>query len=241
MKKEDILFNIITRTHNSPDLFTRCADSIQGQSFKNIHHVVTYQEDKDLEYINEHKIENTNVVPVPNVKKLQGVWFNRDGHYLEHAPYETFLNVANKYVKKGWILYLDDDDILTDYKVLEVVVDHIHSFQDENRSIIAPINYLNEYYMPNHEYLNHYASGMPLQLGQIAMSGFMFHSKNVDKMVFEEWAFGDFYAFSNYEKQIFNRYILNFPVVSQLKRGWGNNLDSYVNVNKAHIEYEKNM
>ena len=72
MKKEDILFNIITRTHNRPDLFKRCVDSIKNHRFKNIHHIVTYQNDKDLEYINKYKIKNTTVVPVPNIKKFKG-------------------------------------------------------------------------------------------------------------------------------------------------------------------------
>jgi len=238
VKKEDILFNIITRTHNRPNLFKRCVDSIRNHRFKNIHHVVTYQNDKDLEYINKYKIDNTTVVPVPYVRKLKGVWFDRDGHYVDHAPYNTFFNIAHKYVKKGWIIYIDDDDVLADHKALDVVADHILKFKDEDRSIIAPTNYLNQYYMPNHEYLNYYASGKELEQGQIAMQGFIFHSKNVDKMVFDEWAFGDLYTFKNYEKHIFNRYILNFPVVYQPKRGMGYNSDSYDRINEGDLVFK---
>ena len=239
MKKEDILFNIITRTHNRPDLFKRCVDSIKNHRFKNIHHIVTYQNDKDLEYINKYKIKNTTVVPVPNIKKFKGVWLDRDGHYLEHAPYNTFFNIAHKFLQKGWILYLDDDDILADHKALDIVADHIVKFKDENRSIITPMNYLDKYSMPSYEYLNYYASGKALERGQIAMSSFIFHSKNASKMIFDEWAFGDYYTFSNYEKHIFNRYVLTFPVVRQPKRGMGYNSDSYDRINKGDLIFKK--
>ena len=55
------MFNIITRTHNRPNFFKKCVESIKSQSYKDIHHIITYQSDLDLEYILPNKIDNTTI------------------------------------------------------------------------------------------------------------------------------------------------------------------------------------
>ena len=50
--REEVLINILTRTSNRPIGFYNCHQSVIKQTYKNIKHFVTYENDSDLKYIN---------------------------------------------------------------------------------------------------------------------------------------------------------------------------------------------
>ena len=47
------LINILTRTSNRPIGFKNCELSIKNQTYKNIKHIVSYDNDNDLTYLKE--------------------------------------------------------------------------------------------------------------------------------------------------------------------------------------------
>ena len=46
--------NILTRTSNRPNGFKRCYNSIKNQTYKKINHIVSCDNEKDLNYLNNY-------------------------------------------------------------------------------------------------------------------------------------------------------------------------------------------
>lgn len=112
---EQPLINILLRTHNRPDLFKRCFDSILQQTYKNINVIIGFQHASDLEYIPWGPVAvrmNTNNLP----------FF-----------YNTFCNQLKAIVTDGFYFFLDDDDYLDSDTVLEEIAPHLQ----EDKAVIC--------------------------------------------------------------------------------------------------------
>ena len=57
--KEDIIINILTRTSKRPIGFDNCYKSIINQTYKSIKHIVSYEDNKDLQYLNKYDVVKT--------------------------------------------------------------------------------------------------------------------------------------------------------------------------------------
>jgi glycosyltransferase involved in cell wall biosynthesis len=79
------LINIITRC-SRPKSFERCKKSIESQTYKNIHHIVTYQNDEIKEFLG--KFEGLHKIRVPNLKAIEGLAIK----YYTHPRRDNFLN-----------------------------------------------------------------------------------------------------------------------------------------------------
>jgi hypothetical protein len=73
------LINIITRVSRK-EKFKRCYESIHGQTYKNINHICTYQNDDIREFLEGFK--NLNLQRVPNLKRMEGLYYSYDHHVL---------------------------------------------------------------------------------------------------------------------------------------------------------------
>lgn len=102
------LINVLVRTSNRPQLFARCLESIEEQTYKNVRVIVGYDNDQALSYIPEH-IEK---VPV---------------HANKAIPfyYDLYCNQLKKYVEEGWFMFLDDDDFFHAPTVLQEISKHM--------------------------------------------------------------------------------------------------------------------
>ena len=207
---EQPLINIITRTRNRPGFFKVCVDSLNLQSYKNVHHIVTYQVDKDLEYINKYKFKNTTLVKVPNILKDKTLSTTIEGNHLNHSPYNEFLNLAHKSIEKGWVMYLDDDDILTYSNTLEKLISNINQYDIDTKHMWKV--QFPGYTIPNNLMFTKYLNGEPLKICQISMIGLLYHSKHLDKVNFHKWACGDFFAFQSLDKNLPKRNMINHPL-----------------------------
>lgn len=192
------VINIITRTRNRPKAFKICVESLKLQTYTNIHQVITCQVEEDLEYINQFKLPNSTVVRVPNLTKDREIDTYKDGIHLTHAPYNTFLNEAHKHVEEGWIMYLDDDDMLTYENSIEVLVSEINQY-DLDTKHIWKVQFPG-YSIPRDDWFKEYQKGTPLKCGQISGIGVLFHSSHVDKVIWHEWACGDYFSMKGLEE-----------------------------------------
>lgn len=100
------LMNIITRTSGRPKAFARCRESIINQQFGGeIRHIVTTDSQFDT------YVEGDVII---NVKKGPGGF-----------PYNEYINEAMKYIQSGWVMFLDDDDVLFHDYVIASIISHV--------------------------------------------------------------------------------------------------------------------
>lgn len=207
---ETPLINIITRTRNRPRFFQLNVNSLNQQTYKNLHHIVTYQVEEDLSYINEYQYSNTTLVKVPNVIKDNSLEKTIEGLTLNHSPYNLFLNEAHKYVKEGWVMYLDDDDIFSFSNSIEFIVNEISKHDLETKHLWKV--QFPGWTTPSDFHFQSYVEGKPFKNSQISMIGMIFHSNHLNKVNFHEWACGDYFAFKGLDKQLPKRNMINYPL-----------------------------
>ena len=172
---EDILINIITRTHGRPEYFKRCRESIENQSYKNINHIVG--SDIECDYYD-------NVINLPLKAVQQPQLMSNYNTYP--APWNLHLNELGTYVKNGWVMYLDDDDIFSHKNAIKFIVNEINN-DDEILFWRVKIN-INErgWIVPNDA-----AFGKRIEAGNFSGIGFMFNSKHLP-VDWGSWSYGDF-------------------------------------------------
>ena len=88
------LINILIRTGNRRTQFFRCLKSVLNQRYDNLRIIISV--DRDCNYIPE-ELEIIRVIPNTNTQYF----------------YDEYLNDLKALVTEGYILVLDDDDILT--------------------------------------------------------------------------------------------------------------------------------
>lgn len=177
--KEDVLINILTRTSNRPIGFLNCHQSIIQQSYKNFNHIISYDNDNDLNYINAFDLKKIKVNKVTSDPEIKQSFI--------YAPYNLYCNELLKEVKNGWILFLDDDDSLLHHKVLEEAVKLIKKM-DNDTMIVWQIRYPNGKTLP----LKKHFKQKKIELNHIGTSNILFHSKYKDLAKWDEWKGADF-------------------------------------------------
>ncbi len=109
------IVNILVRTSGRPEFFASCIESIEKQTYKNVNIFVSIDNKNDKYTTNER------VYPV-RVKKIRVIGTKSGKSYGSKFPANLYFNELHKHVKSGLILYLDDDDKLTDRTALRKIV-----------------------------------------------------------------------------------------------------------------------
>ena len=109
------VINVLTRTSNRPDFFKRCVGSIKNQTYKNVRHLVSADNQESYDYA------NTLVDDVFLVEKRKDI--KRYGN--NYKPYNFYINDLLDHVEDGFVLILDDDDILSGATALEKILPHL--------------------------------------------------------------------------------------------------------------------
>ena len=185
------LINILTRTANRPNYFYNLMKSVQNQTYKNYNHIISVDNDKTEEYVRFYGyIKNTTFIRTV-LKKLE-LNFKIPKYHdplkhkpLLHAPYNLHLNDLNDFVKDGWIMYLDDDDIFTSCDSLQNIALDINNI-NEDTLLLWRVKFLHAN-IPEAEYF-----GNEPIINHMSMIGFAFHSKYVSKIRFDEFKRGDY-------------------------------------------------
>ena len=134
-----------------------------------------------------------------------------------HFPYNLYMIQAEKKIKEGWILYLDDDDELKDQNSLEKLhnrnIDedtlYVHNLFVENLNLILPRPIAIEHSITERN--------EPPAVGiGFASSVFTYHSKYLEHTAWNEWYDSDWRTFQSLwynipKKEYVDEIIVNVP------------------------------
>ena len=161
------VINILCRTHNRPQYFKVCFDSVINQSYPNFQLIVG--SDTDCPYYPlaiplklETRPDNL-VVPA--------------GHY--YAPHNLHCNTLAKFSIPGLIIYADDDDMMSSPNTLQTIV-------DENQLLIWRVMITPDFIVPRaHDF------GQIICPANISGIGIAFHTKHLP-VNWTNISYGDF-------------------------------------------------
>jgi GTP:adenosylcobinamide-phosphate guanylyltransferase len=206
------LINILTRTSGRPNYFDHCIESIVKQSYCRIKVYVSYDNTESYNYVRKYKnIEKIRVSPhtgdYPDMEIERGV-------AVAKFPSNLYLNDLQNLVKEGYIIILDDDDILTNKNSIATIVDHIKGNDD---LLFWRVQFPNNIVIPEDEYF-----GKPPVYCHISGIGFAFDCKYSKDAKWDGYKGGDFGVVKNLFKTIPNKIYIN-EVLTGLQRneGWG--------------------
>lgn len=180
MQKDKVLINILTRTSNRPIGFNNCRQSIVRQTYKNIKHLVSYENKSDLTYLDFNNLSKVKVEKYEGHKKT-----NTEGHL--HAPYNLYCNAMLDNVNNGWVLFLDDDDHLLHKKVIKEIVSQINK-ADNDTLFIWQMRYPNGKLLPAEKHFKE----KNIEFEKIGSPCFLFHSKYKNLAQWDEWKASDY-------------------------------------------------
>ena len=108
----------------------------------------------------------------------------------DHFPYNQYLKIAERYLKKGWVTYLDDDDKFLTEGTLKEMASSLEVIGEDT----LVINKIQMSWGIKPEDENWFAMqvGHPLVQGAIGSCNFIFHSKYADYTVWDEWRGADY-------------------------------------------------
>ena len=197
-KNKTPLINIITRTSKRPNYFLECYHSIVCQSYSNIRHIIGFDNYKSLDYIIRNKPNENNIFYTPCTESRINT---------AHMPYNLYLNTLMSKVTGGWIMFLDDDDILSDINSIKTIVSHI---ENNDQLLIWKVKKLGKT-IPNKSFKK-----KPVN-GDITSNSFLFHSKYISIALWDNKSAGDF--------RVINK-LFNYPNINTV---WIDNILAKVN------------
>lgn len=177
-----ILINILTRTSGRPIGFNKCHSSVLEQSYPKVRHMVSYDTKEDLSYLRGKEIDLVKV----KRKKYKGI-LTRKGHRLNFEPYNLYCNRLLEKVKGGWIVFLDDDDMLANDMVIEELVSEIKNVSEDNL-LIFKTEYPDGRQLPDENAFE----AEKIEYMNIDTACFAFNSKYAARAKWDAWRGADF-------------------------------------------------
>lgn len=181
-KNSEVVFNILTRTSGRPVGFRKCHFSIANQTYKKIRHVVSYDTDEDLDYLQSVHVKKVRV----KRKKYKGE-LARKGHEVNFEPYNLYCNRLLREVKEGWVFFLDDDDMLSNEHVILEITEEIKKV-DEDTLLIWRTKYPDGKKLPGEESFK----AKEIKYMDIDTACFAFHSKYKKSAEWDAWRGADY-------------------------------------------------
>lgn len=175
-----------------------------------------YYENIDIE-----KIEYN----IADPKNIKSSWFaepNGSGVSNNHFPYNLYLLKAEKHVKPGWVIYLDDNDMLYDNKSIEILVNNINIYSEDTLHLIYVVNNEGREMVFGGNTVNVIPTRGIIKallrdtvpLGSVCGSCFCFHSKYLDYTAWSEWRGDDWKTLSSLSKEIKNKNLVEeLPII----------------------------
>lgn len=204
------IINVITRTSNRPKGFERNYNSIKSQTYKNINHIVIYDNQVDFDdYISKYDNIKTFGVDRENlISTYTGpVFYNK---MFWPSYHNLYFNPVLKTIEDGWIIFLDDDDHFKDENTVQNIVNHL---KDDDTIYIWKMIVGNTMIIPRE---NAYKNKI-FALGNIGGSCFTVHSKWAKTKEWDGFKCGDFRYLKSLSEVIPNKEWIDeiFVVVPQ--------------------------
>ena len=126
-----MIINILTRTSNRPKFFDINYNSVKSQIVDSnviINHIVSYDDPTTFEYVDKYN----DIIKVPVIKQ--------NFTSMKTFPFNLYFNELHKYVKDGFIIYLDDDDTFYDNNSLQKIIPYL----DINKILFWQVQFSNK-------------------------------------------------------------------------------------------------
>lgn len=182
--------NILTRTSGRPNYFKRCVESVKNQTYTNINHIISVDNDETEEYVK--KLTNNYIRVIKFDDRIPEI--DPTTKARRAAPYNLYLNDLRKEVKDGWIMFLDDDDIILE---TTAIADIINAARDENDILFWKVKFPGKI-IPEHPLF----MKRMIALNHFSMIGFMYHKTHDNKAHFDYFSGGDFFFISQLAPKI---------------------------------------
>lgn len=177
----DPVINILTRTFKRPESFKKCRESILAQTY--IQGEGKFN-DRSMK-INHIVGSEVDCTYYPDFIRLT----KKEGKFL---PWNLHLNDLGKQVKSGWVMYLDDDDMLMTPTSVQEIVDEI---DNEDQLLIWKVR-ISTWTAPNDKHF-----GKVIKKGQVSGIGILFHSKYLP-VPWQAIPAGDFHVIEYLSKKL---------------------------------------
>lgn len=173
--EERPLLNILVRCHNRPMGIRRLVKSAE-QPGSNIRIIASYDNDATMKDLSNIPVTRIRVSP-PEVScfKPEG-----DDHRAWLGANE-YLNTLMDMVTDGYIMFLDDDDTLT-----EGAIQHILDNSERDKMLLWRVQKRDDNLVPDDEHFGRIVAG------QIAGIGVCFHATHKNKARWTPWRRGDY-------------------------------------------------
>ena len=131
---------------------------------------------------------------------------------LGHFPYNQYLKIAERYLKEGWVMYLDDDDVLSSNSIIEKFSSYLAQVNED----ILVLNRVKGRFgiKPSDKIWFENQVGLPLVLGATGASNFIFHSKYADYTAWDEWRGADYRTAKCLEEIIPNKVFIDKVLIN---------------------------
>ena len=200
-QKSPNIFNILIRNTYRPSTFSKCIKSILAQTYTNYRIIMCYDDDRCMEYLEKYKTHNK--IELFKVNRV-----TQDQYF-----YNLYCNHLLDRVRDGWILFLDDDDMLARPDSLRIINQSIKTEQD----IIFWKVKLGEHIIFPNIY--------DIKFGEVDTTSFCFHSKykNGSRWIAKHGS--DFHYITGLIKRLFfvRRFIPAILTQSVMKDSFGHN------------------
>lgn len=217
--RDNITINILTRTSNRPNGFKQCYESVRQQTYPNIKHFVSYDNNLTFEYIKDLDVSPVEVIKSKGIDKPQ---VDSEGNL--YAPYNLYCNELLDKVVDGWIMFLDDDDRLYHDCIISELVKEIEK-HSEDTLFISRMRY------PNGKVLPSSASIKTSQIKQndIGSPCVLFHAKYKASVKWDDYKRSDFRFIKQLEEGVPQKIFLD-NIIAQINNfgdfGRQNDIDS---------------
>lgn len=214
------LINIITRTSNRPKGFDRNYHSVKSQTYKNVNHIVIYDNLSDYEdYISKY----TGITPISVdreklIDNYKGTLFFNKFFYKSY--HNLYFNPVLKTLDQGWIIFLDDDDYFKDENTLEIISNYL---LDDNTIYIWKMLVGDSIVIPKE---SEYKTDK-IELGNIGGSCFTVHTKWGCKVEWDAYKCADFRYLKALDKIVPNKKWLDEIFIIVPSSGYGKKKDIF--------------
>lgn len=172
-KNPENKFNILIRTSMRPEFFKLCINSILTQKYNNYHIYICYDNTESLSYLNQYKL----------TKNITFFFIENDS--TEKYKFNLYNNTLMDMVNDGFIMFLDDDDVLTHNLCLKIINENII---DENSILIWKFMRPDKLVYPKNIY--------DIKIGEIDTTSLCFNCKYKNLSKWSDKQCGDFYFYS---------------------------------------------
>lgn len=144
--------------------------------------------------------------------------------WSRHSPYNLYIKIAEQYVNKGWIIYLDDDDFYTSDKAIQILANYIkehnedvlHFFRMRRKSDDGGDIVPSDYFYKIH------STGHPIVMGEVGGACICFHSKYKEFTQWGYWSGDDYRTVKVLEQVIPHKNLIKDILYNALEPGKGN-------------------